>query len=264
MHVERSIDEIYKKIGRNILSFQKLENLLKFISIYNSFGTHISQLQVAHKDQIESVRKQTLGQLVSGHLNKKADHEPDVSNEPYISFEIEFPSTYFDEKNKTLKAMVAERNDLVHHFFLHYDLQSAKDCQTVDNFLDEQYNRINEEVESLKTIAEHIERTKSALREFIESGQFTKEMKKLYLKNSDLILYLEDIAQKIAREDGWASLSIAGKIIREVAPDEISMLKQKYGYKSLKPLLLESGLFDLHQESTKIFYRVKPKINLHI
>lgn len=67
-------------------------------------------------------------------------------------------------------------------------------------------------------------------------------------------------AQNITREDGWASLSIAGKIIREVAPDEIANLKQKYGYKSLKPLLLESGLFDLHQESTQVFYRVKPTI----
>lgn len=263
LHLKKSIDEIYRKIGKNILSIQKLEYLLKFISIHQNVGAHISQFNEAYKDKVQSVRKQTMGQLVNNHFNNKVDesaNEPDVSNEPYFSIELQFPSTYYDEKYNTLTDLIAKRNDLVHHFFLNYDLQSAKDYQVAEKFLDELYNRINEEVESLKTIAEYIERTKSAFREFIESDQFVKEMEMSYLKNSDLILYLQDIAQNIAREDGWASLSLAGKLIREVIPDEMAMLKQKYGYKSLKPLLLESGLFDLHQESTQVFYRVKPAI----
>lgn len=250
--------------------FQKLEGLLKYITVHNKIAADLSQFSAKHKGMMKSAQDKTMGQLVTEHLNpntEKSTCEPDVLIEPFMSFEIELPPAYYEEKDEKLRAIVAERNDLVHHSYLNYDLQSTVSRKEFDILLDEQQKRIQTEIEGLRKIAESINRFKSALHEYLISGKFKQDFQSSWLRNSELVLLLHDISIKIARQDGWASLSTAGKFIREAAPDEMAVLKQKYGYKSLKPLILESGIFDLYEEPTKkngkvVLFRIKPNLEL--
>lgn len=250
--------------------FQKMEGLLKYITIHNKISTHISQLKIKQEQLVKDTENKTMGQLVNEHLtpdNKRLTHEADVSMEPFISFHIEHDASYYEEKRKMLIDIVAERNDLVHHSYLNFDMNSIENCKQIQEQLEEQQDRIQLEIKDLSTIAEYIENFKKKLGDFIKSDEFGNHLKLSLLQNSELVILLSDIFIQIARPDGWASLSIAGKLIREIAPEEMAILKKKYGYKSLKPLILEAGIFDLCEEPTKndssmIVYRVKPELEL--
>jgi hypothetical protein len=79
---------------------------------------------------------------------------------------------------------------------------------------------------------------------------------------SPVVMLLEDIAVQKARPDGWVPLSIAGQIIKQHAPDEISALHEKFGSKTMKALVLATEMFELCEESTdgggiRVLYRLK-------
>ena len=87
-------------------------------------------------------------------------------------------------------------------------------------------------------------------------------------RKSSVVALLEDIAAQKARPDGWVPLSIAGQIIKQDAPDEISELHEKYGSKTMKALVLATDRFDLCEEPTagggiRVLYRLKPDVQLN-
>lgn len=62
-------------------------------------------------------------------------------------------------------------------------------------------------------------------------------------------------------------LSVAGQLIRQHAPEEMAVLKERYGHKTLKDLILATELFDMIDESTdkggtRVLYRLRPDWNL--
>lgn len=64
MSLEHLAREVQRKIGRNILLFQKLEYLLKLVIAYGKFSGHLSELEDIVASQKATVNKQTLGHLV--------------------------------------------------------------------------------------------------------------------------------------------------------------------------------------------------------
>ena len=71
-----------------------------------------------------------------------------------------------------------------------------------------------------------------------------------------------DIATQIGRPDGWALMNVAGQLIKQNAPEELAILKEKYGHKSLKSLILATEIFDVYEESTqkggiRVLYKLK-------
>ena len=212
----------------------------------------------------------TMGQLINEHLNpdnKRLTFEVDVSKDSFMSFHIQLGSDYYKNKCTILESIVFERNSLVHHSLFEFNMKTLDSCLQIEKKLDNQENRIKKEIKELQSIAEYIEDFKTRLVNFIKSENFKSEFKLSWLRDSPLVILLSDISMQIAREDGWASLSIAGKLIRQYAPDEIAILKEKYSYKSLKPLIIGAGIFDLLEEQNKkngttLLYRVKPEIHL--
>ena len=87
------------------------------------------------------------------------------------------------------------------------------------------------------------------------------------LRQSRLVILLAKISIEIARSDGWTFLASAGKIIHKQMPEEVADLKQRYGYSTLKKLILATELFDVHDELTskggvRVLYRIKPEWKL--
>ncbi len=250
--------------------FQKMESFLKFITAHNKISAHVSQLKTKQEQLIKATENKTMGQLVNDHVNPdhtRLTYEADVSKEPFISFHIEHNPEYYETKNKILVDMVAERNDLVHHSYLNFDMNSTESCRQIEKKLDNQQDRIQLEIKDLKSVIDHVNNFKKKLADYVLSNEFESQFKLSWLKNSPLVMLLSDISTQIARQDGWASLSVAGKLIREDIPEEMNILEEKYGYKSLKPLILGAGIFDLREEQTKnngsmLVYRVKPELEL--
>jgi hypothetical protein len=52
-----------RKIGRNLLNFQQLENLLKFLVTHGEISGYASQLKLKQLKRSEAVGKQTLGKV---------------------------------------------------------------------------------------------------------------------------------------------------------------------------------------------------------
>jgi hypothetical protein len=60
-----AVDEVLRRICRNIINFQHVESLLKYLSIQNGVRAPASQFAVARKRHTETMHKQTMGGLAS-------------------------------------------------------------------------------------------------------------------------------------------------------------------------------------------------------
>lgn len=90
-----------------------------------------------------------------------------------------------------------------------------------------------------------------------------RQLELSFLRQSRLVILLGDIAIQTKRSDGWASLAVAGHLVKQHAPEEIALLKKRYGHKSLKKLMLATEIFDFIDKNTekggvRVLYRLKP------
>lgn len=260
MNLESIHNEIYQKIGKNVMLFQKLEHILKYIIHFNTFKAYESQLQEENNKLKDSISIKSLGQLIN-EFSAIDEISPtpkvDVSKEMFTSTHIEIDTDLINEKSKTLKKLLEERNKLVHHSFLAYNMDTVTSCIAIISSLEEQQVRIKNEINELVPIAQKIKNFKEMILENIKSGNLKKVLNLDWLRNSELVIEIAKIFQKTVREDGWATLSMLGKEIRKTSLDEVKLLKKKYNCKSLKQLLQEAEIFDLKEEGTKVLYRIK-------
>lgn len=57
-----------------------------------------------------------------------------------------------------------------------------------------------------------------------------------------------DVATQHHRKDGWTYLAQAGNLAAKELPDEVKALKERYGFKTLKKLLVGSEMFKIFDE----------------
>lgn len=260
MNLESIHNEIYQKIGKNIMLFQKLEHILKDIIHFNSFKAYGSQLQEENNKLKDSISIKSMGQLIkefSAIDEISPTPKADVSKEMFISTHIEIDTDLISEKSKTLKKLLEERNQLVHHAYLEFNMDTVIGCTKIIDFLDNQQVRIKNEINALVPIVKRIEEFKKKLSEVLKSDEFKEELLYGWIKNSDLVIEIIHIFQKTIRKDGWASFSVLGREIRKTALEEVNVLKEKYQCKSLKELLIKTKMFDFHLEGTSLLYKIK-------
>ena len=70
-------------------------------------------------------------------------------------------------------------------------------------------------------------------------------MELAWLQQSRIVKLFEQIAETPARRDGWVDLAAAGQCVHRLAPDDVMNLKERYGVRSLKPLLVTSERFEV-------------------
>ncbi len=255
-------NEIYLKIGKNIILFQRIEFLLKFLISHQSFSSEIKEIKLTLEQQHQLLEKTTLGKLINQFLGLEPtfkninDNQNVDDTRALISFEWKIlvePSSY-EEKKKLLKLLVAERNDLVHHFYEKFDLTSIDELEEANQYLDEQYRKIKLEFENLQAL------TKFLIE--VYQQELPNLVKIVMLQSSRLVQQLFEIAEKKHRDDGWTILSEAERLIRQEAPEEIDMLKKTFKQKSLKNLMIATELFEFIEETTtkggmRVLYRIK-------
>jgi hypothetical protein len=149
---------VYQGVGRNLLQFQRLELLLKDLLGWHQGSYTDETLADEMKQRHEVQEKRTLGGLAGDLFQKVIQKQTDGDVEPAhgadptkIShrFVITTREEIHQEWQSRLKALVEERNQLVHLSLLTWDLDTLEGCQAVIAELDEQRGRIKTELEKV-------------------------------------------------------------------------------------------------------------------
>jgi hypothetical protein len=146
-----SLDDIYQKIGRNIVILQKIEKNLKLILASSQLSGPASKLADIRKNNVLSIKKKTLGGLIqqftsnftSDPENSELLNVEDDISEPHLAFKIHLStdSEEFEYRKNQLNNILKERNDLVHHLLLDFDLSVDSERIELANKLDLQYEQ---------------------------------------------------------------------------------------------------------------------------
>jgi len=270
MSLDDLVREVQRKIGRNILLFQQLEYLLKYVVANGQFSGYSSELESIIATKRSSVNKQTMGQLVgqfveSSNPTRNDDStEPGEIKEPHFSFDfrIETDENSYKEKKETLSRLVLERNKLVHHLLPELDLQSFESCKKVEKNLDEQADKVRTEIKNFQSMAQCLSGARKKISDYLCSDEGKKVYLLSFLRQDRLVILLAEIANQVVREDGWTLMNIAGTLVKQHAPDELALLHKGTEHRSLKSLMLKTEMFEFNEEKTnkggiRVLYKLK-------
>ncbi|MEH2204707.1 MAG: OST-HTH/LOTUS domain-containing protein [Nostoc sp.] len=255
------VNEVLRKIGRNMLMFQQIEKCLKELVpfIHSDASTRDADSFWEYREKAKS---KTLGNLINTFL-ESANYNND----------------YFVEK---LREMVFERNNLVHHFGGSEGLNilsTEEGCRTCINYLESQYQ---ETVYFYKSIKLFVFSVVIFLRENYAESNPKTELLYQQLKAEVISSGVEYINLNNPSETTWENTKIV-KLLRlaETNTDKIGEMTslaragvfiknkdpectpKKYGINTLKGVLKVSGLFeitesqDTQKNSTFILYKSK-------
>ena len=276
MDLQNTINEVHRKIGRNLLLIQKIEYLLKYIVIQSNIAGQSSQLKDIKKTREENLSKMSMGQVLSQYLNhidpSKENNQENSNYESdsvHVTYEIDFnlSKEEFEKKENLLSDILKERNNLVHHLILDLNESSINSCKDMEYKLDEQKNCLLPELKQLQTFIQAMGKARSRFKKYLESGFFEKALYYNEVLNDQLlILELAKISIQNDESDGWISLGFAGKHIRNIMPEEVDKLKDKYGYKTLKPLIQNTKIFEHKEDTNKnmVLYRLTADWEEHL
>ena len=248
MDIEKSRTKLQQKVGRNLLLFQEMElNLKRLIRV----GNFVIEAESPGEKPVilfPSVDKQTMGAVAKKYLDQTYKKAPEkIGNRaanPVISLsiihEIDAPQDHIETKGEELKALLDERNELVHHFLEKTDINSFEACETACLGLDDQRDRINAAITDLANMFNEI-------KELLKSGLDTLVTMP---SEHEVIELLKEIATQTARTDGLTTLSEAGQRLSRQAPFLMGNLQGLFGHKNLKSLIQAAGCFDLFEEAT--------------
>lgn len=278
MSLDNLVREVERKVGRNILMFQRLELLIKQVVATGKVSGYVSEFEDIVASKKATVNKKTLGQLVGLFIEtsnpSKSENSAELEEfeelkEPHISFDfgIECDESSYIERNESLSKLVQERNELVHHLLLELDITSIVSCKKVEARLDEQCEKIRFEIKNVQTVAETLSRSKKILSEFLCSDEGKKVWLDLFFSQDRLVTLLAEIAAQSTRNDGWTLMNKAALLLKQHAPKELELLHKGTEHKSLKALMLKSGMFEFSEEKTnkggtRVLYRLKSGFEL--
>jgi hypothetical protein len=177
-------NEVLRKIGRNLVNFQRMEAMLKLLHAQQIISGAISDLP-----KIAATAKKVASKLPMGRLAEEfarsayssgetgVDHASDVASATF-SFRIEADPAFAVERKKALRAVVRERNKLVHQRLASFDPNSLESCETLGIALDEQDERVRPEFEVLSAIVLALRECAHEVVECLDSTAFVDEVKK--------------------------------------------------------------------------------------
>ena len=270
------VDEVLRQIGRNLLLFQQIEHLLKQLTSSARFEGTVASLQANLEDRRAKIHKQTMGQIagqfVDDVLVDAGDRDaPENLNEVWFSFgfTVQADSAFVEQHNAEMKAIVDARNDLIHHFLPRWSSESEESTREALTYLGEQRAQALPMRDRLLGLAKSFEEAAKAHAEYMASPEGVRQLALHVLRHRPLVLLLGELATKTDRTDGWMVLATAGNVIKQLEPEELEHLFERYGHRTLRKLLEATALFDIAEEptqrgGTRTIYRINPRFELQI
>lgn len=249
MSLKKRKKEILYKVGRNIFSYQKIENLLKIIHILKDLPINKNE----RNEKVEFINEITLGTSKNLLLSK---NKPASTG---LTISIEYPKDYYDNKEKILAIITSERNELVHHSKSKFDMTSIDKCKKLEKKLDKEYKHTKKEIKFFKNHLKDIKKKFTYFKEQFKDNKNIELVKKMILENTYLNDQLVINLFKLYKNDknSLVSLDEAGFFINDNFKEEVIIMKKEY--KSLKKFMLKTTLFDIivEKKTDRLFYKVK-------
>ena len=239
VELESVRNEVLRKIGRNMLLYQQVEHMLKYLVSNGRIEGSASDLRANHKRIVETISKQTLGATVGQYLEDnhtvkgqidsdtvpltgahfsftfKSDTVPLTGAHFSFTFKIDVDAVYYEKRKNALATLVAERNKLIHHLLPRLYPESIERWIETEKLLDAQRDKLLPEIKHLKSMVDALQEGRKELAEYLRSDEYKREIELTRLRQSRLVVLLGDIASQAARQDGWMLLSHADQIIRQ-------------------------------------------------
>lgn len=163
-------DIVLQKIGRNVVNFQRIEGMLKYILSTTNFKGSIKGLSsVLDRKKQENFQK-TLGTLTKDYFklfNSKEDmHEyPSDRKEQWISFslKIENEEGTLPQQKAEIEFLVSERNRLIHQMLINFNPDCEESCKSLIEELDKQNEMILREYKYFQSLCESVHTAKKLL-----------------------------------------------------------------------------------------------------
>lgn len=248
-------DEVLRRVGRNLLLFQQIEHFLKFLLSTHKSGGTAETIKTNLQKQAEGISKKMLGQLVEKYATEvlkdagEAVPEEEGSADWFMfSFSMSGDTKFVESIRRDLKVMTDERNELVHHFLPFWQPDSSEKMTEALVYLDTQREKVLPIHEHLRSTIGHIQESRQKLLDFMASPEYEKQSELMWLQASPLVSFLSEVTTKIHRKNGWCYLAHAGDLAAKELAEELKNLKEHYGFKTLKKLVIGSELFDVVDE----------------
>lgn len=176
-------NEALRKIGRNVINFQKIEACLKcLVTISDVQGTP-KNITARQAEKATSIRGRTMGELARRLQNNLYSEEvksekPEDLVDIWIStsFKVKADANTIEDRKRALLALVAERNNLIHEYLAGFDHNSAESCRHLISILDSQNTQILQQLDELKWLIDAIKEHAGVLRSWVDSDDFLRDL----------------------------------------------------------------------------------------
>lgn len=172
-------NEVMRKIGRNVLLYQQVEHVLKYLVSNGRISGDVSTMKSRHESRKSSVAKKTMGTVAGDFFTEIFAEEDSFDSLPEnpsavhlsISFRIETEEKHFELRRDAIASLVADRNELIHHLIPKLNTESIDSWLETDRDLDLQREKILPELEYLQTVAKQFSDMRKDLGEYLLSAE---------------------------------------------------------------------------------------------
>lgn len=169
-------DEALRKVGRNVVNFQKVETCLRYLIAVSDVQTTTDGLSAEHRQRIAKTQRLPFGHLsemfyqtIYGAGPVAVEPNNGTHNSISTSFRVEADAATVRRQKRTLSALVTERNRLIHQDLSGFDHNSISSCRDLIAMLDEQNVRVLSQLEELATLVAGFKAHMDALRKWAEA-----------------------------------------------------------------------------------------------
>lgn len=257
--------EVQRLLGRCVLRVQQYERLLKAMIAAQKLSGTPETLPYALDARRAEASDKTLGTLVGrlmgDYIMKEGDERPDnTQNHPGNSshfifrMQLTIPPESYETLKTDLRELVTLRNTLVHHFIELHDLWTVDGCLRAQDALTRSYAEIDRHFEQLSTFAGHMDDTRKATAEAMQSPQFLDMILNGIGPDGQIHWSVAGIVGALRRAfselstDGWVNVDAAARWVSEHEPEQTP---KKYGCSRWRQVIHESGQFELRRFTHK-------------
>jgi hypothetical protein len=268
-------DEMWRRVGRNLLQFQKIEGARKQLLLAALVQTPVGQgPRVDARASV--VLRMSMGEALKAVLAEVVTPQPTDtpravnSAASIVTRFILTPADAadLDALRTRWLAAVQERNQLVHHQLDRLTSTSATDFSLVLDELDAQHAQAVVVLEEVCAILTQLVAHRQALAAQLSAPEGQSALL-AQLAEARAVEILWRTAESHTRKDGWTLLQTAQQGLSGLRKDEVELLIQRDGVRWLDALLAApDGLFDCADEpwpnhpgqARRRLYRIKQSV----
>lgn len=253
--------EIERRVGRNLLLYQRIENVLKFMLTFALAEGTPSDHERRTTARITKVMRLNMGDAVGAVFDQVLTAEPRHAPAKHDPNEIWMRTMFsiepspdrpgeFDLLRERCQSVVNQRNALVHHFLRQAQLWESGNVAIAATALDEQHTTALALRGELRGLLNGLKAVRQETAAYFASDSGRGDFE-LAMAQAAIVDTLADIARQTRREDGWEFVTTAlNRLNASGKPSsDVLALKKRWGNDWVEKLFeIASDVFEVTSE----------------